>query len=317
VSASRPAPYSFDEEISDDGSFRRQPSQFRCSVAADGTADIPVEAGRYHLYVARACPWAHRTIIARGLMGLEHAIGISFVDPIRDERGWAFSRNGYEDPVNGFEFLSQAYVASSPGYPTAGVTVPVLWDKESSVIVCNESPDIVRLMGTAFAELAEHPVELYPRPLRAEIDELNDHIYDNVNNAVYKAGFARHQEIYEREVHSLFAALDGLDHRLAATRFLFGPSPVETDWRLFTTLLRFDSVYNTHFKCTIRKLAEYEQLWPYARDLYQWPGVAETVSFDEIRAHYYVTHPSINPNRIIAVMPANDWSEPPERDRLS
>jgi glutathionyl-hydroquinone reductase len=287
-------------EATEDGAFVRQTSRFRRWV---GSAPYDVEAGRYHLYVARACPWAHRTIIARGLMGLEEAIGISFVDPIRDDRGWAFTGGAYTDSINGFSFLAEAYEATEPGFD-ARVSVPVLWDRERGEIVNNESADVLRMLGTVFAPLAAHPVGLCPDRLRPEIDELNRHIYVNINDAVYKAGFSRRQAIYEREVANLFGALDELDARLADRRFLFGDQPVETDWRLFTTLLRFDAVYNLHFKCSLRKLIEYEHLWPYARDLFQWPGVAETVSFDEIRAHYYRTHPTINPSGLVAVMPA-------------
>jgi putative glutathione S-transferase len=308
--------FSLGRESADDGSFRRQESQFRRWVSPDAGVEFPLVAGRYHLYVARACPWAHRTIIARRLMGLEDAIGISFVDPIRDERGWAFTGGGYVDTVNGFAFLSEAYAATDPGYQ-ARVTVPVLWDKESGVIVSNESADILRMLGTVFAPLAEHPVDLYPEPLRSEIGVLNDRIYENVNNAVYKAGFSRRQAVYEHEVYALFATLDELDERLAQRRFLFGPAPVETDWRLFTTLVRFDAVYQIHFKCSLRKLIEYEHLWPYARDLYQVPGVADTVDFDEIRRHYYLTHPMINPSGLVAVLPAASFDAPPGRESLA
>ncbi|HYB31357.1 MAG TPA: glutathione S-transferase C-terminal domain-containing protein [Solirubrobacteraceae bacterium] len=307
--------FSLGRESADDGSFRRQESQFRRWVSDEPNSDFPLSVGRYHLYVARACPWAHRTIIARRLMGLEDAIGISFVDPIRDERGWAFTGEGYVDPVNGFAFLSEAYTATDPGYD-ARVTVPVLWDKQSGVIVSNESADILRMLSTPFAPLADHPVDLYPEPLRDDIDVLNDRIYENVNNAVYKAGFSRRQEVYEREVRALFAMLDELDERLAARRFLFGPEPVETDWRLFTTLVRFDAVYQIHFKCSVRKLIEYEHLWPYARDLYQRPGVADTVDFDEIRRHYYLTHPMINPSGLVALRPAVGFEDPPGRESL-
>jgi glutathionyl-hydroquinone reductase len=307
--------FSLGRESAGDGSFRRQESQFRRWVSEEPGADFPPVRGRYHLYVARACPWAHRTIIARSLMGLEAAIGISFVDPIRDDRGWAFTGGEYVDPVGGFAFLSEAYTATDPGYQ-ARVTVPVLWDAESGVIVNNESADILRMLGTVFAPLAEHPVDLYPSRLRHEIETLNEAIYGNVNNAVYKAGFSRSQEVYEHEVRALFAMLDELDSRLASRRFLFGPEPVETDWRLFTTLVRFDAVYQIHFKCSLRKLIEYSHLWPYTRDLYQWPGVAETVSFDEIRRHYYLTHPMINPSGLVAVLPADSFDEPPGRESL-
>ena len=299
-------------ESDDDGSFKRQDSTFRAFVSDDGSTDFPVAAGRYHLYIARACPWAHRTLIGRMLMGLGDAISVSFLNPLRDDRGWAFTGDGFEDPVNGYRFLSQAYDASDPAYQ-ARVSVPVLWDKERGTIVNNESADILRMLSTVFAPLASHPVELVPADLRDEIDALNEHIYDTVNDAVYKAGFARKQAVYESEVRGLFATFDELDARLAHSRFLFGDSPLETDWRLFTTLVRFDAVYQIHFKCSLRKLTEYRSLWPYARDLFQWPGVADTVSFDEIRAHYYGTHPMLNPSRLVALLPADDWSAPPGR----
>jgi putative glutathione S-transferase len=195
--------------------------------------------------------------------------------------------------------------------------VPVLWDKEGKTIVNNESADILRMLSTVFAPIARHPVELYPERLRGEIDELNETVYHGVNDAVYKAGFSTRQAVYEREVDGLFQTLDRLDLRLAGRRFLFGPEPLETDWRLFATLLRFDPVYQIHFKCSIRKLVEYQQLWPYARDLFQWPGVQDTVSFEEIRAHYYGTHPMINPTGIVAMMPAASFADPPGRANLS
>jgi glutathionyl-hydroquinone reductase len=299
----------------ENGAFEREDSIFREWVTADGSSGFPVQAGRYHLYVARACPWAHRTLIGRRLMGLEDVIDVSYADPIRDDRGWAFTGNGYVDSVNGFKFLSQAYLATDPGYE-ARVSVPVLWDKERGTIVNNESADILRMLSTVFAPLAKHPVVLYPERWHEEIDELNEFIYDGVNNAVYKTGFAGSQAVYDREVGRLFQTLDALDLRLADRRFLFGPKPVETDWRLFTTLVRFDVVYQIHFMCSIRKLAEYQNLWPYARDLYQWPGVADTVSFDETRAHYYRTHLSINPKGIVAALPAESFEEPAGRKGL-
>jgi putative glutathione S-transferase len=309
-------PFTLHSEERHDGAFVRQTSRFRSWVTADGSSGFAPEVGRYHLYVASACPWAHRTIIGRGLMGLEDAVSISFVDPIRDERGWAFSEPGrYEDPVNGFRLLSEAYYTVDPGFADR-VTVPVLWDRDTRTIVNNESADILRMLSTVFAPLAEHPIVLYPQALASEIDALSDHIYEKVNNGVYLAGFSTRQPVYERAVKHLFAVLDELDKRLGSSRFLFGAEPLETDWRLFTTLIRFDAVYQIHFKCSLRKIAEYANLWPYLRDLYQWPGVSETVSFDEIRAHYYRTHDSINPNEIVAVMPALDFDAPPERDRL-
>ena len=309
-------PFSLGREGSDDGSFRRQPSRFRGWVTADGSSGFAPVAGRYHLYVCRACPWAHRTIIACRLMGLEGVVSISFVDPIRDERGWAFTGEGYEDPVNGFAFLAQAYEATEPGFDER-VSVPVLWDRERGLIVNNESADILRMLSTVFAPLAEHPVELYPEELAPRIDQLNQRIYENLNNAVYRAGFSRRQSVYEAAVRDVFQMLDELDQRLAGSRFLFGDRPLETDWRLFTTLIRFDAVYQIHFKCSLRKVAEYPNLWPYLRDLFQWPGVAETVSFEEIRAHYYRTHPMLNPSGLVAVMPALDFGAPPGRESLA
>ncbi len=297
-----------------DGSFRRQDSRFRAWITDDARAEFPLAPGRYHLYVARACPWAHRTLIGRRLMGLEDAIGVSYVSPLRDDRGWAFDER-HTDELNDFAFLSEAYTATDPDYADR-VSVPILWDGERGTIVNNESADILRMLGTAFAPLAAHPVELYPEALRRDIDTLGDEIYESINNAVYKTGFARRQEVYDREVDGLFQALDRLDLRLADQRFLFGPAPVETDWRLFTTLVRFDAVYQVHFKCSIRKLVEYPNLWPYARDLYQWPGVAETVDFAEIRAHYYRTHPMINPSGIVAARPAASFDASHGREHL-
>jgi len=299
-----------------DGAFARQESRFRNWVTADASSGFAPEAGRYHLYVCRACPWAHRTIIARALMGLEDVISISFVDPIRDDRGWAFTEPGrYEDPINGFKFLSEAYLAVDPGFDDR-VTVPVLWDRRRGTIVNNESAEIFRMLHTVFAPLAQHPIELYPAAHAAEIDALNARVYDHVNNGVYMAGFSRSQRAYEHAVVELFSMLDELDERLADRRFLFGRTPLESDWRLFTTLVRFDVVYQIHFKCSIRKIAEYRNLWPYLRDLYQWPAVRETVSFDEIRDHYYRTHTMLNPFGLVAVMPALDFEAPHHRDQL-
>jgi putative glutathione S-transferase len=298
------------------GAFVRQQSRFRQWVTADGSSGFGPEPGRYHLYVARACPWAHRTIIGRSLMGLEDAISISFVDPIRDDQGWAFTTPGvYEDPVNGFALLSQAYHSVDPEFSDR-VTVPVLWDREQETIANNESADILRMLSTVFAPLAAHPVELFPATLAEQIEALNERVYQSVNNGVYRAGFATRQHVYERAVLELFAMLDELDLRLSGSRFLLGPQPLECDWRLFTTLIRFDAVYQIHFKCSIRKITEYPNLWPYLRDLYQWPGVAETVSLDEIRAHYYGTHGELNPHGIVAVLPALDLEASHDRARI-
>ena len=305
----KPGAFSLGTEAGEDGSFKRQESTFRGRVSADGSTQYPAEAGRYHLYVSWACPWAHRAIIGRRLKGLEEAIGMSVVDPVRDERGWTFSGGTYTDHANGFDFLSEAYSATDPDWEGRAST-PVLWDLESEEIVSNESGELLRMLDQGFGELADDSVCLYPEPLRDEIDELNQRIYDDINNAVYKAGFSTEQGIYEREVRGVFALLDELDERLASSRYLFGAEPVETDWRLFTTLARFDAVYHVHFKCSVRRLVDYPNLWPYARDLYQRPGIAETVRLDEIRAHYYLTHPMINPSGLIALAPDADFAEP-------
>jgi putative glutathione S-transferase len=291
------------------GVYERPPSKFRDWVSSDGSTAYPAEAGRYHLYVSWACPWAHRTVIGRMVKGLEHVVGMSVVDPIRDERGWHFSGGEYVDPINGFEFLSEAYDATDPAYD-GRISVPVLWDKETGRIVNNESADVLRMFSTGFGDLASDAVDLFPEPHRAEIDALNRHTYRTLNNAVYQAGFTTDQDTYERVVVRLFETLDELDARLADRRFLFGDAPVETDWRLFTTLLRFDAVYGIHFKCSLRRVIDYANLWPYARDLYQQPGIAATVRFDEIRRHYYCTHPSVNPTRIVALRPDEDWGAP-------
>ena len=295
-------------ESATDGRFQRQRSRFRDQVTDP-------EPGRYHLYVSWACPWAHRTVIVRRLKGLEDVIGMSVVDPVRDDRGWAFTGGEFVDDVNGFRLLSEAYDATDPRFE-GRYSVPVLWDTVAGRIVNNESSDIVRMLDTVFDPLATTDVELAPAALRDEIDELNEHLYETVNNAVYKAGFATRQGVYEEEVRTLFATLDDLDARLADRRFLFGAEPLETDWRLFTTLVRFDPVYAIHFKCSLQRITEYEHLWPYLRDLYQQPGIAETVDFEQIRAHYYGTHPSINPTGIVALQPRADLSEPPGRDHL-
>jgi putative glutathione S-transferase len=299
----------FREETGDGGAFVRQESPFRDWISADGSTGFPAEAGRYHLYVSYACPWAHRAIIARRLKGLEDAIAMSVVDPIRDERGWAFSGGEFTDPVNGFEFLSEAYERTDRQF-SGRVSVPVLWDTVTKRIVNNESGDVVRMLDQEFGEFADDTYDLYPADLRDEIDELNERIYDNVNNGVYKAGFTTSQSIYESEVHNLFETLAVLEDRLADSRYLFGELPAETDWRLFTTLARFDAVYYIHFKCSRRRLVDYENLWPYFRDLFQSYGIDDTVKLDQIRAHYYKTHPSINPNRLVAVLPDADFSEP-------
>lgn len=297
----------FPRETSTRGEFRRQASRFREWVRADGSSRFPAEAGRYHLYVSSACPWAHRTIIARRLKGLEGAIGMTIVDPIRDERGWAFRPE--VDPVNGFAFLSEAYVASDLEFD-GRVTVPVLWDKQTKTIVNNESSDILRMLDAEFAAFASEAPSLYLEEDREEIDALNERIYATVNNGVYRAGFASSQEAYEEAVVPLFESLAWLDERLATRRYLLGDAPTEADWRLFTTLVRFDPVYHGHFKCNLRRLVDFPHLWAYVRDLYQIPGVAETVDFDHIKRHYYETHRAINPTGVVPLGPEIDFAEP-------
>lgn len=301
----------FGAETDDDGRFVRQVSRFRDTVTADGSSGFRAEPGRYHLYVSLACPWAHRTIIVRRLKRLEDVISMSVVDPVRDERGWAFreGRGHGPDPVNGFAFLSEAYEASDPGFE-GRVTVPVLWDRRTGRIVNNESPEVIRILNSAFDEWGDASVDLYPAGLRDEIDAVNDRVYERVNNGVYRAGFATTQAAYEEAFDALFAELDHLDALLRGQRYLVGDRPTEADWRLFTTLIRFDAVYVGHFKCNLRRIVDFPALWPYLRDLYQVPGVAETVDFDHIKRHYYVTHDSINPTGIVPKGPALDLSLP-------
>jgi putative glutathione S-transferase len=299
-------------ELSEDGRFVRQQSAFRRWVTADGSSGFPARAGRYHLYVCLCCPWSHRAAIGRLLKGLEHAISISYVDPYRDALGWAFTGGEFVDEVNGFAFLSEAYRATDPSFDDR-VTVPVLWDTETGQIVSNESGEILRMLGTEFDAVAEREVDLYPPALRSEIDELNELIYENLNNAVYQAGFSSSQEAYEEAYARVFSVLDLLEERLGTKRFLVGDLPTEADWRLFPTLVRFDSVYYGHFKCNRRRLVDYPNLWGYTRDLYQHPRVAETVSMEQIKRHYYTTHDMINPSRIIPLGPELDFLAPPAR----
>ncbi|MDP2711229.1 MAG: glutathione S-transferase family protein [Solirubrobacteraceae bacterium] len=299
-----------------DGSFVRQDSTFRDWVRADGRGHLPAAHGRYHLYVAKACPWASRALIVRRLKRLEDAISVSFAHPLRDDRGWAFPGEEFRDDVNGFAFLAEAYERSDPTYE-ARHSVPVLWDKETGRIVNNESADIIRMLNSEFDEWGDDRVDLYPTDLREEIDALNERIYETVNNGVYAAGFATAQDAYHRAFVDLFETLDVLDVRLGERRYLTGDRITEADWRLFATLVRFDAVYYSHFKCNLRRIVDYEHLWDYTRELYQWPGVAETVDLAQIKAHYYATHPSINPTRIVPDGPALDLDAPHGRERRS
>lgn len=307
----------FPDEQSQDGEFVRQQDAFRNWVTADGRSGFPAATGRYHLYVSYACPWAHRTIIVRKLKRLETAIGMTVVDPIRDERGWAFRDvpGASSDPVNGFHYLSEAYSASDPQY-RGRVTVPVLWDKLTKRIVSNSDDDIMRMFETEFDAFGDASLDLYPERDRAAIDALNEQIYETVNDGVYRAGFATSQEAYEHAAYRLFESLDELDERLGDRRFLFGVKALETDWRLFVTLVRFDPVYVGHFKCNLRRIADYKNLSGYLRDLYQTGGIADTVNFDHIKRHYYVTHDDINPTRIVPIGPLQDLWAPPGRERL-
>jgi glutathionyl-hydroquinone reductase len=291
-----------DVSASTDGRFVRQASRFRDRVTVDGSSRYPAEPGRYHLYVSLACPWAHRAIILRKLKGLEHVIGMTVVDPIRDERGWAFT-NGFEDGVNGFTYLSEAYDATDPGFE-GRISVPVLWDMGTERIVNNESADVIVMLNEAFDEWARHPErDYYPLDRRREIDALNERVYETVNDGVYRAGFATTQDAYEEAVLPIFETLAMLDERLADRRYLFGDRQTLADWRLFTTLIRFDTVYAIHFKASLRRIADHEHLPGYLRDLYHTPGVAETVDWDHIKRHYYTTHRGINPHGIVPVGP--------------
>ena len=306
------------------GRFIRSASQFRNWVTADGTAGpsgragFKAEAGRYHLYVSHACPWANRTLIFRRLKGLEDMISLSVVHWHMAEEGWTFA-NGegvIEDSVNHAEFLREVYLAADSNY-TGRVTVPVLWDKINKTIVSNESAEIIRMFNSAFDDIGALEGDYYPEDLRKEIDALNDRIYDSVNNGVYKSGFATSQEAYEEAVIPLFETLDWLDERLAKQRFLLGENTTEADWRLFTTLVRFDPVYVGHFKCNIRQLRDYSNLWAYTRELYQYPGIADTVNVEEIKGGYFRNMAHINPTGIVAIGPEFDFDQPHDRDRLS
>jgi len=307
----------FPQEQSGNGSFKRQKDAFASWVRRDGSTDFPPEADRYHLYVSLACPWAHRTVILRRLKGLENCIGLTVVDPIRDELGWAFREGaGHStDPVNGFQYLSEAYRATDPDY-AARVTVPVLWDKKTGRIVSNSDDDILRMLNSDFADFATNDFDYYPGDIRVKIDELNALIYETVNNGVYLAGFASSQAVYEKACHGIFDTFNRLETLLGTRRYLLGGRQTEADWRLFPTLIRFDEVYHGHFKCNLRRLVDYPNLFGYTRDLYQQDGIAETVNFDHIKRHYYQTHDDINPNRIVPLGPMVDFLAPHQRDAL-
>jgi putative glutathione S-transferase len=306
------------------GRFVREDSAFRNWITHDGSAGpggtggFKAEPGRYHLYVSYACPWAHRTLIFRAIKGLDSMIGVDVVHPHMGEEGWTFAEDypgATGDSVNGRARLHEIYTLAKPDY-TGRVTVPVLWDKEQRTIVSNESAEIIRMLNSAFDGMGALGGDYYPEPLRTSIDEINERVYDCINNGVYKAGFATTQQAYEAAFGPLFAALDGIEERLALQRYLAGEQITEADWRLFTTLVRFDAVYYGHFKCNRQRIADYPNLSNYVRDLYQREGVAATVHMDHIKQHYYGSHRTINPTGIVPLGPALDFGTPHDRDRF-
>ena len=307
---------------STNGRFARSEAQYRNWVTADGSAGptgnggFQAEPGRYHLYVSLACPWAHRTLIFRKLKGLESMISISVVNPLMAENGWTFAPDDgvIADPVHAAQYFHQIYTADDSDY-TGRVTVPVLWDKQQNLLVSNESAEIIRMLNSAFDEVGAKPGDYYPEALRREIDELNAKVYDRVNNGVYKAGFATTQDAYEQAVLPLFETLDELDQRLSTQRYLLGDQITEADWRLFTTLIRFDAVYHGHFKCNLKRIEDYPHIAGYVRELYQWPGIAATVNMKHIKEHYYRSHATINPTGVVPAGPILDLARPHGRER--
>ena len=307
------------------GRFKRRESCFRNWITANGSPGpsgddgFKAEAGRYHLYVSYACPWAHRTLIFRMLKGLEEAISVDVVHYHMGEEGWVFdpsAEGATPDTVNGKKRLYEVYLEADASY-TGRVTVPMLWDKSRSTIANNESSEIIRMFNSAFDSAGAREGDYYPQELRAEIDEINASVYSNVNNGVYKCGFSTTQEAYEEAFSALFAELDALEERLSRQRYLVGDTLTEADWRLFTTLVRFDPVYVGHFKCNLRRIADYPNLSNYLRDLYQVPGVAATVNMDHIKRHYYGSHLTLNPTGVVSVGPEIDYNAPHDRERFT
>jgi putative glutathione S-transferase len=304
------------------GEFRRQDSRFRNWLTPNGEAGpngepgFKAEKGRYQLYVSLACPWAHRTLIFRQLKQLENIIDVSVVSPIMLDQGWTYnqSEGASDDPVNQVDFHHQLYTLSQPDY-SGRVTVPVLWDKKTGQIVNNESADIIRIFNSAFNELTGNHDDYYPAALREGIDSINERVYHAINNGVYRAGFATTQHAYEKAYEELFSELDQLDQHLGSNRFLMGDTVTEADWRLFTTLIRFDAVYHGHFKCNRQRLEDFRNLPGYVRELYQSQGVADTVDFDHIKRHYYNSHRMINPTGVVPLGPEVDYLSPHGRDR--
>lgn len=309
------------ETESNQGEFKRQESLFRHWVTADGapgptgSSNFKAEAGRYHLYVSLACPWAHRTLILRKLKGLEDIVSVSVVEPLMRESGWTFSEQ-YPDHLYGLDYMHQIYTKVDPQI-TSRVTVPVLWDKQGQTIVSNESAEIIRMLNSAFNEITGNNTDYYPADLRTEIDQLNDWIYPAINNGVYRAGFATTQHAYEEAYHEIFAALDTLEQRLSTRRYLCGDRITEADWRLFTTLVRFDAVYFGHFKTNQQRIEDYENISAYVRDLFQQPGIADTVDLPYIKQHYYGSHKTINPTAIVPLGQEIDFSRPHDRAQMS
>ena len=307
------------------GKFEREAARFRNWVTADGSpgpageGGFKAESGRYHLYVSLACPWAHRTLIFRKLKGLEAHISVSVVHPDMVENGWEFrpGESAHTDGLHDFRFMHQVYTKAASEY-SGRVTVPVLWDKHRNTIASNESADIIRMFNSAFDGLdgVGTDLDFYPEALQAEIDAVNERVYDTVNNGVYKAGFATAQAQYEEAYSALFGSLDWLEARLSGQRYLAGSALTEADWRLFTTLVRFDAVYYSHFKCNRQRISDFPALSGYVRELYQVPGVADTVSIDQIKRHYYVSQRTINPTQVVPVGPQLDFTAPHGRDSL-
>lgn len=300
------------------GKFERQASSWRNWVTPDGApgpsgeGGFAAESGRYHLYVSLACPWAHRTLILRALKGLTDHISVDVVHPVMLGDGWTFATDfpgATGDRLGGRRFLRDVYTSADPR-ASGRVTVPVLWDKARGTIVSNESSEIIRMLNSAFDGITGNRLDFWPAPLRDEIEAVNARVYDGLNNGVYRAGFATRQEAYDEAAREVFATLDWLEERLARGRYLMGERLTEADWRLATTLFRFDPVYHGHFKCNRRQLRSYPNLWAYARELYQTPGVAETVDFAHITTHYYVSHRTINPTGIVPIGPDLDWTAP-------
>ena len=293
-----------------DDEFERQEDEFRDWVSSDGKSGCLAEPDRYHLYVSLACPWAHRTIIVRKLKRLENIIGMTVVDPVRDERGWRFGTGpGFsEDPVNGFQFLMEAYRATNPNF-NGRATVPVLWDKKEKRIVNNSEDDISKMFNDSFNAFTDSNLDLFPAEFEHEMKSMGDLIYENVNNGVYRAGFAGSQKVYQEWAQKLFATLDLLEKHLENKSYLLGDRITETDWRLFCTLIRFDAVYYVHFKCNVRRIVDYPNLWNYLRNLYHHDGIAQTVNLDHIKRHYYITQTDINPTQFVPIGPDMDFEK--------